>query len=66
MDVLIPVNYLTISCYYIFRLLKKFDFPTMKFSLYFMGFEDEKDIPKDEQERSFWVFSRKATLELTQ
>ena len=48
------------------RLLKKLDFPTMKFSLYFMGFESAEDIPKDEKERTAWCFSRKATLELTQ
>lgn len=48
------------------RLLKKLDFPSMKFSLYFMGFEDAKDIPQDENERTAWCFSRKATLELTQ
>jgi len=47
------------------RLLKKLDFPSMSFSLYFMGYEKEEDIPKDEKERTLWMFSRKATLELT-
>ncbi|KAI0212715.1 Lactoylglutathione lyase [Lamellibrachia satsuma] len=47
------------------RLLKKFDFPSMKFSLYFMGFEDATNIPKDETEKTRWVFSQKAVLELT-
>ncbi|KAG0714183.1 Lactoylglutathione lyase [Chionoecetes opilio] len=47
------------------RLLKKLDFPDMKFSLYFMGFEAAQDIPEDEKERTGWCFSRKATLELT-
>ncbi|KAM3930727.1 lactoylglutathione lyase-like isoform 1-T1 [Leptodactylus fuscus] len=47
-------------------LLQKFDFPSMKFSLYFMGYEDKKDIPEDLKERAAWTFSRKATLELTQ
>lgn len=47
------------------RLLKKIDFPSMKFSLYFMGFETAKNIPKDEDERTKWCFSQKATLELT-
>ncbi|XP_013787231.1 lactoylglutathione lyase-like [Limulus polyphemus] len=47
------------------RLLQKFDFPEMKFSLFFMGFENSEDIPKDKSERTAWTFSRKATLELT-
>lgn len=47
------------------RLLKHFDFPSMKFALYFMGFEDPKDIPESEDEKSVWTFTRKATLELT-
>ena len=49
-----------------FRLLQKLDFPTMKFSLYFLAYEDKNDIPKDKDERVAWAFSRKATLELTQ
>jgi len=47
------------------RLLKKLDFPTMKFSLYFLGYEAAEDIPTDEAERTRWMFSRKACLELT-
>lgn len=47
------------------RLLKDLHFPSMKFSLYFMGFAPEGDIPADEKERTFWTFSQKATLELT-
>ncbi|XP_065832763.1 uncharacterized protein [Oscarella lobularis] len=47
------------------RLLKKLDFPDMKFSLYFMGYEKADDIPKDETERTRWCFTRKATIELT-
>ncbi|XP_043204489.1 lactoylglutathione lyase-like [Amphibalanus amphitrite] len=47
------------------RLLKKFDFPEAKFSLYFMGYEAKEDIPTDEKERTKWCFSRKATIELT-
>lgn len=47
------------------RLLKKLDFADMKFSLYFLGYENEKDIPEDETERTRWTFTRKATLELT-
>ncbi|KAG6804431.1 tubulin-specific chaperone E isoform X2 [Apis mellifera caucasica] len=37
----------------------------MKFSLYFLGYEDPKDIPTDKRESIEWTFSRKATLELT-
>lgn len=47
------------------RLLKKLDFPKMRFSLYFMGFTAADTIPKDEVERSRWTFSQPATLELT-
>ena len=47
------------------RLLKKLDFPNMKFSLYFMGFEKSEDIPTDPDKRHEWLFTRKATLELT-
>ncbi|EPQ03164.1 GTPase IMAP family member 7 [Myotis brandtii] len=46
-------------------LLQKLGFPTMKFSLYFLAYEDKNDIPKDKDEKVAWVFSRKATLELT-
>ncbi|KAM4692912.1 lactoylglutathione lyase [Discoglossus pictus] len=46
-------------------LLQKCDFPSMKFSLYFVGYEDKKDIPVDVKERTAWTFSRKGTLELT-
>lgn len=38
----------------------------MKFSLYFVGYEAAEDIPTDEAERTRWMFSRKATVELTQ
>ena len=48
------------------RLLKSYDFPDMKFTLYFMGFEDSADIPKDDVERTRWVFTRKGVVELTQ
>ena len=43
------------------------DFPSMKFSLYFLGYEKAEDIPMtDDKERTRWTFSRKATVELTQ
>lgn len=48
------------------RLLQKLDFPEMKFSLYFMGYEDAKDMPSDKKECLEWTFTRKATIELTQ
>ncbi|CAK9819096.1 Tubulin-specific chaperone E [Anthophora plagiata] len=47
------------------QLLQKLDFPEMKFSLYFLGYEDPKDIPTDKRESIEWTFSRKATIELT-
>ena len=46
------------------RLMKKMDFPEMKFSLYFLGYVNESDIPSDEKERTRWCFSQKATLEV--
>ncbi|KAG7334405.1 hypothetical protein KOW79_002812 [Hemibagrus wyckioides] len=46
-------------------LLQKFDFPSMRFSLYFLGYEDKKEIPADVSERTAWTFSRRATIELT-
>lgn len=47
------------------RLLKHMDFPDMKFSLYFMGYEKAEDIPSDPEERTAWTMRQKATLELT-
>ena len=58
-----PPLLLSSSCQ---RLLKRLDFPPMKFTLYFMGYESAEDIPEDEAERTRWMFSRKATIELTQ
>ncbi|XP_039979307.1 lactoylglutathione lyase-like [Xiphias gladius] len=46
-------------------LLQKFDFPSMRFSLFFLGYEDKKEIPRDVKEKTAWVFSRRATIELT-
>lgn len=49
-----------------YRLLQKFDFPSMRFSLFFLGYEDKKEIPADLEDRVSWTFSRRATIELTQ
>lgn len=46
-------------------LLKRLDFPEMKFSLYFMGYEDTSSAPEDQTERIAWTFGQKATIELT-
>lgn len=47
-------------------LLQKLDFPAAKFSLYFMGYENSKEIPTNDKDRTKWCFSKKATIELTQ
>ncbi|KAH9325327.1 hypothetical protein KI387_005505, partial [Taxus chinensis] len=47
------------------KLLKRLDFSDMKFSIYFMGYEDSDSIPSGPVERTVWTFSRKATIELT-
>lgn len=46
-------------------LLKRLDFPEMKFSLYFMGYEDPSLAPSNSVDRTVWTFSQKATIELT-
>ena len=43
-------------------LLKKLDFPEMKFPLYFLGFVDASKIPDDETERTRWCFSQVCIL----
>lgn len=48
------------------RVLRKLDFPEMKFSLYFLAkHDDPKDIPEDIGERTAWTFSQRGILELT-
>ncbi|XP_059482926.1 lactoylglutathione lyase isoform X3 [Neocloeon triangulifer] len=46
-------------------LLEKLDFEEMKFSLYFMGYENLDEAPGNRAEHLKWTFTRKATLELT-
>ncbi|KAL5710000.1 lactoylglutathione lyase [Ranunculus cassubicifolius] len=46
-------------------LLKRLDFPEMKFSLYFMGYEDIAAAPPVASDRTVWTFAQKATIELT-
>jgi lactoylglutathione lyase len=48
------------------RLLQKIDFPSMRFSFYFLGYEERSEIPSDVKERTAWTFSRRGTIELTQ
>lgn len=43
-----------------------FHMESMKFSVYFMGYADEKDIPENEVERAAWAFRQPGTVELTQ
>jgi lactoylglutathione lyase len=45
-------------------LLDRYDFPDMKFSLYFMGYPGGP-VPDDPAERVQWVFEQPALLELT-
>lgn len=49
-------------------LVRRFDFPGMKFTLYFLGMlneDEETNLPEDKGERATWVFGNKAMLELT-
>ncbi|XVF46260.1 hypothetical protein PTKIN_Ptkin03bG0013500 [Pterospermum kingtungense] len=46
-------------------LLKRIDVPELKFSLYFLGYEDVASAPSDPVERTVWTFSKPATIELT-
>lgn len=48
------------------RLLRKLDFPEMKFSLYFLARPQEGEtVPEDAGERMAWTFSQRGILELT-
>ena len=49
------------------RLLERFEFETMQFSLYFLGFDDslEGDMPEDRSERIVWLARQAGVLELT-
>ena len=48
-------------------LVKRLDFPEMKFTLYFLGYlrDTDQPIPSDAVKRSEYAFSQKAMLELT-
>lgn len=48
------------------RVLRKLDFPEMKFTLYFLAkIEEGNDVPEDTGERTAWTFSQRGILELT-
>lgn len=48
------------------RVLRKLDFPEMKFSLYFLHREVEGDVPPEDMgERTAWTFAQRGILELT-
>ncbi len=48
------------------RVLRKLDFPEMKFSLYFLAkIEEGTEVPEDSGERTAWTFSQHGILELT-
>ena len=50
------------------KLYRKLDFPEMQFTLYFLAMPndvDDKNVPDEDNKRTTWVFSQRATLELT-
>jgi lactoylglutathione lyase len=48
------------------RVLRKLDFPEMKFSLYFLAkLEGDEQVPADPGQRLVWTFSQQGILELT-
>lgn len=48
------------------NLLQKIDFPEMKFTLYFMGYDTCEENKWCTKEGLSWTFAQKATIELTQ
>ena len=64
-------NRLKVVCFFFLfffarRVLMDFQVPSMKFSVYFMGYEKAEDIPTDRVERAKWTMGRPGTIELTQ
>ncbi|EMP56329.1 lactoylglutathione lyase [Marinobacter koreensis] len=50
------------------HLIRKLDFPEMKFTLYFLGYLDDRQlqsVPGDDAHRTTYTFGREAMLELT-
>ena len=47
------------------RVLRKLDFPEMKFSLYFLHRADDESAPAEVGERTAWTFAQRGILELT-
>ncbi len=50
------------------RLVRRMDFPEMKFTLYFLAYLDDDqaaEVPADDAKRTTFTFSREAMLELT-
>jgi lactoylglutathione lyase len=47
------------------RVLRKLDFPEMKFSLYFLHRATDDAVPQDTGERTAYTFSQRGVLELT-
>ncbi|KAL8057682.1 hypothetical protein ABFX02_04G199700 [Erythranthe guttata] len=46
-------------------LLKRLDFEDLKFTLYFLGYEETSSAPSEATARTAWTFGHKALLELT-